>query len=57
VFANSGQVCSAGSRLLVEDSVSDEFLDALQRAAEGIRVGGGFDPTTQLGPVDLGASA
>ncbi len=51
IFRNSGQVCVAGSRLLVEAGIHDEFVDALCRAAGGIRVGDPLDMTTQIGAV------
>ncbi|MEV1205652.1 aldehyde dehydrogenase family protein [Microbispora rosea] len=51
VFLHSGQVCSAGARLLVEDSVHEEFVDAVVRRAERIRLGGPFDPEAETGPL------
>ncbi len=50
-FSNAGQVCLAGSRLLVEASVLDEFVDRLVTAAESLVVGDPSDPKTQLGPL------
>ncbi|WP_148575546.1 aldehyde dehydrogenase [Nocardioides caldifontis] len=50
-FIGAGQTCIAGSRLLVQRSMHDEFLDALKGVAEGIRIGDPNDPATQLGPV------
>jgi len=49
VFLHSGQVCSAGARLIVEESIHDEFVDALVEAAEGIRLGGPHDEKAQTG--------
>lgn len=49
VFLHSGQVCSAGARLIVEESIHDEFVDALVAAAEGIRLGGPSDDSAQTG--------
>ena len=43
VFLHSGQVCSAGARLLVEESIHDEFVDELVDRAGTIRLGGPFD--------------
>lgn len=40
IFANAGQICVAGSRLLVHDSVHDEFVDKLAGLARGLRLGG-----------------
>ncbi|WP_432925098.1 aldehyde dehydrogenase family protein [Microbispora sp. CA-135349] len=51
VFLHSGQVCSAGARLLVEDSVHDAFVDEVVRRAERIRLGGPFDPEAETGPL------
>ncbi|WP_169986751.1 aldehyde dehydrogenase family protein [Microbispora sp. H10836] len=51
VFLHSGQVCSAGARLLVEDSVHDAFVDEVVRRAERIRLGGPFDPEAEAGPL------
>lgn len=51
IFVNSGQVCSAGSRLLVEESIHDRFVARLVERAKQIRVGDGFDPETEMGPL------
>ncbi|WP_113701610.1 aldehyde dehydrogenase family protein [Nonomuraea lactucae] len=51
VFLHSGQVCSAGARLLVEDSLHDAFVDEVVRRAELIRLGGPFDPEAHTGPL------
>lgn len=51
VYANSGQVCVAGSRILVQRSIHDEFVERLTEFAKTIRVGDGLDPATQLGPL------
>src|SRR5579871_3305942 len=51
IFANAGQVCSAGSRLIVERSLHDRFLERLVERAQKIRVGDGFDPQTEMGPI------
>lgn len=51
IFANAGQVCSAGSRLLVEDSIAKKFVGAVVDRAKKIRVGDGFDPQTEMGPI------
>lgn len=48
---NQGQLCSAGTRLLVEESVLDEVLDALIAKAEELRIGDPLDPETQLGAI------
>ncbi|MFI7707811.1 aldehyde dehydrogenase family protein [Nonomuraea sp. NPDC049480] len=51
VFLHSGQVCSAGARLLVEDSLHDAFADEVVRRAELIRLGGPDDPEAHTGPL------
>ncbi|THI98379.1 aldehyde dehydrogenase family protein [Nocardioides sp.] len=51
VFLHSGQVCSAGARLLVEESIHDEFVDALVERAGRIRLGGPFDDKAETGPL------
>jgi acyl-CoA reductase-like NAD-dependent aldehyde dehydrogenase len=50
-FDNSGQVCLAGTRLLVHDSIKDEFLDRLRAAAADIRVGDPREAATTYGPL------
>ncbi|MET9514498.1 aldehyde dehydrogenase family protein [Streptomyces sp. NPDC002994] len=51
VFVHSGQVCSAGARLIVEDSLHDAFVDEVVRRTELIRLGGPFDPEAETGPL------
>ena len=51
IYANAGQVCSAGSRLIVEKSLHDRFVEKLAERARKIRVGDGFDPETEMGPI------
>lgn len=51
IFTTCGQICTAGSRLLVEDAVYDEFVERLAENTNALRVGDGLDPTSQLGPV------
>jgi betaine-aldehyde dehydrogenase len=51
VFLHSGQVCSAGARLVVEESVHDDFVDEVVRRAERIRIGGPFDEKAETGPL------
>ncbi|NKQ51757.1 aldehyde dehydrogenase family protein [Amycolatopsis sp. K13G38] len=51
IFFNAGQACAAGSRLYVHDSVYDEFVAGLVERAKRIRVGDGFDPATEIGPL------
>jgi betaine-aldehyde dehydrogenase len=55
VFLHSGQVCSAGARLVVEESIHDEFVDAIVERAERIRIGGPFDDKAETGPLTSAA--
>lgn len=50
-FVDSGQVCSAGARLLVEESIAEDFVEELVRRAERIRLGGPFDADAETGPL------
>ncbi|WP_270886194.1 aldehyde dehydrogenase family protein [Pedococcus sp. 5OH_020] len=49
VFLHSGQVCSAGSRLIVQDEVHDAVVDEVVRRADSIRLGGPFDSRAETG--------
>ena len=51
VFANSGQICSAGTRLFVEHKVYDEFVGRVAEFGKKLKVGNGIDPNTQIGPL------
>lgn len=51
VFAAAGQTCIAGSRLLLQASVYDQFLERLVALTAAIRVGAPLDPDTQMGPI------
>lgn len=51
IFRNSGQVCVAGSRLLVQQDVAEDFVAALVRHAEAFRVGDPLDLQSQIGAV------
>jgi betaine-aldehyde dehydrogenase len=51
VFLHSGQVCSAGARLLVEESIHDEVVERVVAIARSIRLGGPFDPMAETGPL------
>jgi aldehyde dehydrogenase (NAD+) len=50
-FANSGQICVSGSRVLVQEPVVEEFTDRLLSHAESLRVGDPLDAETQMGPI------
>jgi acyl-CoA reductase-like NAD-dependent aldehyde dehydrogenase len=54
IFNNAGQVCVAGSRLLVQDRCYDEVVTALEAHARALVIGGGFDPATEVGPLISG---
>jgi acyl-CoA reductase-like NAD-dependent aldehyde dehydrogenase len=49
IFANKGEVCSAGSRLLVHADIHDEFVGRLAERASTMRVGDPLDPETEMG--------
>ena len=51
IFCNQGQVCSAGSRLLLEESIYDKFIKALVEKVKTIKVGPGLNEKSQMGPV------
>jgi len=51
IFFNSGQVCSAGSRLFVESSIHDEFVNRLAAFTRSLKVGNGMDEGVDLGPL------
>jgi betaine-aldehyde dehydrogenase len=51
VFLHSGQVCSAGARLVVEEPIHDAFVDAVVARAARIRLGGPFDAEAETGPL------
>jgi betaine-aldehyde dehydrogenase len=51
IYANAGQVCSAGSRLIVEREIAERFVAELVRRARKIVVGDGFAAATEMGPL------
>ena len=51
IFAGQGEVCSAGSRLILDKKIVDRFLPRLAEASAGIVVGDGLDPKTEMGPL------
>lgn len=51
IFANSGQICTAGSRLLVEAPIYDRVIEGVCEIARGLKLGSPFDPATQMGPL------
>lgn len=51
LFANQGQTCAAGSRILVQRTIAQKFAEALAAAASSVKVGDPTQPGTQMGPV------
>jgi len=51
IFFSSGQVCTAGSRLFVDDRIFDRVVEGVTAYARGLKVGHGLDSATQLGPL------
>jgi len=51
VWGHAGQVCIAGTRVLVQRSIHDEFVQRMIALSRDLRIGSGFDPQTQLGPL------
>ncbi|PRR81008.1 aldehyde dehydrogenase family protein [Clostridium vincentii] len=51
IFCNQGQVCSAGSRLILQDTIYDKFVEKLVERAKKIKVGPGTDPSVEMGPL------
>ncbi|KAI0087988.1 putative 1-pyrroline-5-carboxylate dehydrogenase [Irpex rosettiformis] len=51
IFHNSGQMCTAGSRIYVQEGIYDRFVEAFAAAARGIKVGNGFDGNCDQGPL------
>jgi acyl-CoA reductase-like NAD-dependent aldehyde dehydrogenase len=51
IFYNAGQACTAGSRLLVAESIRDQFVEKLVQRAASMKAGDPLDPKTRLGPL------
>jgi acyl-CoA reductase-like NAD-dependent aldehyde dehydrogenase len=51
IFGAAGQMCTAGSRLLVQASIKERFVEKVLALAEGIRLGDPMDPATDVGPI------
>jgi aminomuconate-semialdehyde/2-hydroxymuconate-6-semialdehyde dehydrogenase len=51
IFTNNGEVCLAGTRLLVESSIYDEFLSELAERAAAVKIGDPLDPSAEMGPL------
>ncbi|NWJ71052.1 aldehyde dehydrogenase [Pseudonocardia sp. ICBG1122] len=57
IVPNQGQMCVAGSRLLVHDDVADAYVDALREQLATLRFGLALDPVTDMGPLISAAQA
>ena len=55
IFFNQGQVCCAGSRLLVQESIAEEFVERLKQRVETLRVGDPMDKNTDVGAINSAA--
>ena len=51
IFMNQGQMCTAGSRLLLEESIYDEFMKLLVEKTKVLKIGNALDYQTEFGPV------
>ncbi len=51
IFHNQGQACIAGSRLVLHESIADEFTEKFLRLASSIKLGDPLDPATEMGPL------
>lgn len=51
IFLNAGQVCASGSRLLVQESTYERFVELLVSKVRRIRVGNGMNPASEMGPL------
>jgi betaine-aldehyde dehydrogenase len=51
IFFNAGQVCSATSRLIIQEGIKDKVLGKLKSVIEGVKIGPGLDPSNKLGPL------
>ncbi|WP_019673637.1 aldehyde dehydrogenase family protein [Psychrobacter lutiphocae] len=51
IFHNQGQACIAGSRLMLHESIADEFLEKFIKLAESIKLGDPLNPETEMGPL------
>src|SRR5437016_5162617 len=51
IFHNQGQACIAGSRLMLQEKIADQFLDKFLTLAKSIKLGNPLDPATEMGPL------
>jgi aldehyde dehydrogenase (NAD+) len=52
IFFNQGHVCCAGSRLLLEESIAEDYLERLKRRIETLRIGNPLDKNTDIGAIN-----
>ena len=51
IFHNQGQACIAGSRLMLQEKIADQFLEKFLKLAKSLKIGNPLDPTTEMGPL------
>jgi phenylacetaldehyde dehydrogenase len=51
IFFNHGQCCCAGSRIFAHTGIAEELVERVSKIADSTRLGPGFDPSTQMGPL------
>jgi phenylacetaldehyde dehydrogenase len=51
VFFNQGQICTAGSRLFVQQGIFDQVVEGVAKVSKKLRIGPGIDPSTNMGPL------
>jgi len=51
IFSNSGQICIAGSRILVQKNLSERFIEAFVKRTQALKVGDPMNPETEVGPM------
>jgi len=51
IYSNNGQQCLAGSRILLERAIADDFIDAFVERTRKLKIGAPMDPTTDIGPL------
>lgn len=51
IFTTAGQICTAGSRLLVEERIYDQFVESLAARVTSLRLGDPLDPSSSMGPL------
>lgn len=55
IFAGNGEQCLAGSRIMVDEAIADEFIDKFTRRTKALKIGDPFDPATEIGPMAFAA--